>query len=124
MTTLLFIRHPEPRRQRQSGSDRGTSRVRCWLRKLASVIQECRWDPSLALGMTEGWALCDFSSTRARSLRDKLRQNNLGRFREILCDPVGRTIGGVRFKTSADTNRFDSSIVPAVHINLFVANHN
>ncbi len=124
MTTFLLICHPEPRRQCQSGSDRGTSRVRCRLGKLASVIQECRRGPSLALEMTDGLGVARFLIDPPRSLRRDLRQNNLGRFREILRDPVGRTVGGVAFKTGLDTNRFDSSVVPAMHINLFVANHN
>src|SRR5437870_495790 len=99
MTTFLLICHPEPRRQRQSGSDRETSRlfdyVRPTVRSLAS------------LGMTE----------RVRSCWREFRQNNLGRFGEILRHPVRRTIGGVGFKTGADANRFDSGVVPAMHIN-------
>ena len=75
--------------------------------------------PSLALGMTAAWA-----SHVLPSRRCKLRQNNLGRFREILRDPVGRTVGGVRFKAGPDANRFDSSVVPAMHVNFFVAQWN
>ena len=72
---------------------------------------------------------CEDPSARARDdrftiTRRKLRPNNLGCFREILRDPIGRTVGSIRFKTGADTDGFDSRVVPAMHINFFVTNEN
>src|SRR6478609_4647306 len=69
--------------------------------------------------MTAAWA-----SHVLPSRRRTLRQNNLSRFPKILRDPVGRTVGGVRFKAGPDANCFDSSIVSAMYVNFFVANHN
>ena len=50
ITTFLLICHPEPGRLRQSGSDRGTSRIRCWRRKLAWTVQKYKRGPSLRSG--------------------------------------------------------------------------
>ena len=108
MTTFRLICHPEPRRRR------GTSHV---------VMGHTNGD---SRNLQSGWEVPRFArdDTRVRSCRRKLRQNNLGRFREILRDPVGRTVGGVRFKTGPNANHFDSGIVSAMHVNFFVANHN